>query len=1569
MASKGAVKNIAIKLQSSTARTVFTYWTWSEPNTDHFRVVWSYSTGQESPARNDVIWFVDNDTTVKTTTSVYTAPSNATQVRVRVLPVAKTKGEDSKDPYWTASWTNSIYYKFAKTIGRKVPKSTAKFKSFTVSKEGGTDRTIRANWQWEAASTTAYYKVDVDYKATDKVWYNAEDSETEHSYYAYNAPSNALEVRYRIQPVAILHIDGDYETPEWTADWSELKSYVFQKTEAEKEAERTDKLNKKPTLSGFNIQNGTQRTVYVSWTWDETNTDHYEVQWEYATSKDKTSNNKYIWFAGQTDTSVTKKIALYSAPDNAAAVRCRVKPISKQRKSNNVNYWTANWSDWKGYTIPDEPPDTSNVTSLTDRPTKIKFNTQRGATNTVYVVWEWTKANTDHYEVQWEYYTNQKVWFAGQTDTSVTKKNALYSPPNNATKIRCRIRAISKQRSSDSSYYWTALWSLWEVYTIGTGDGATVDPDPSPEITSALVKDLSLKISNESGSKPTILATWNWTKSNTDHFDYQWDYTNGDTVINPTTKKKQYVWINVTSGSTSDASHKNATYNGYGDNAKYVRFRVKAVATTHNVTQDGKTYNIEYWTASYNSWTAFAINKQSSALLVDNLVSLPKTLKLLKQGGTDRTIYATWFWNVNNTDHYEYEFEYKAGGVWFDGSDGTTNGNIKQSGLYTVPDNATSSRFRVHPISKSRKGTDDKDYDYWLAKWSSWVYWNCPSPSIGVKTITVRNVEIDYQDDQHKTLYAQWTWDGTMKGYYESDGKTLRDLTKEYRVIWRYRTKNSGPWFDGSDSTVTRKLATYSLPTNAVQVYIKIQPIAKTHKVNGKEAVYWTAKFCDAIVFNVSETESHEPADPSTPTVSINNLKLRAELSTYDENTKLVEFEVIKVPVTGSSSRHKLVRVKVDKNLAVATVNLNAGCFYKVHARGIYPTTSGAADTLLSNTTSTKNAIFGVWSQYTSISGTRPATPKKIIKHSVETSESLIIYWEKSDTATGYEIEYSTNKTYFDVSDQVTSVKHDSTETHHVISGLEAQKYFFRVRATNEYGESGWTDIYAAILGTRPSAPTTWSETTTALLTESVNLYWMHNSEDGSSQTKAEVRITVNGETTTVSPTKLSTDDTSSYYTCRPVKYTKDNLLDSLNDVLLDSNESVLYSETTINLPEGAIVTWQVRTQGVRALWSPWSAQRSVTFYAPPTISLNIENDPDSDYKMQTVRSYPVYVRGTVEPSTQKAIGYSINVLAGESYTTTSDDGTERFVSDGEVIYSKYIDSTKGSENTLVHKIMAGDMALEDGMSYILNVTASMDSGLTAEDTYLFYVNWDDTELLPNADVQFDSDLYCAYIHPYCADDTGELIDDVSLSVYRREYDGTFTLIADDIDNGDSTSVTDPHPALDYARYRIVAMSKDSGRIGYYDVPGIPVNISSILIQWDDAWSNLNLEDDNIMETNTWVSEPVWSGSLLKLPYNITISSDYGMDVSLIEYIGRKHPVSYYGTQLGESASWTAEIPRDDFETLYQLRRLAIYPGNCYVREPSGSGYWAQVTPSFNKDYNNMVIPVTLKVTRVEGGM
>ena len=186
--------------------------------------------------------------------------------------------------------------------------------------------------------------------------------------------------------------------------------------------------------------------------------------------------------------------------------------------------------------------------------------------------------------------------------------------------------------------------------------------------------------------------------------------------------------------------------------------------------------------------------------------------------------------------------------------------------------------------------------------------------------------------------------------------------------------------------------------------------------------------------------------------------------------------------------------------------------------------------------------------------------------------------------------------------------------------------------------------------------------------------------------------------------------------------------------------------------------------------------------------------------------------------------------------------------------------------------------------------------------------------------------------------------------------------MATGLDSAKSTTITDPHPALDYARYRIIATTISTGAIGYYDPPGYPVGCKSVIIQWNEEWSSFETSEESAL-----VQKP-WSGSMLVLPYNIDVSESNSSDKSLVEYAGRSHPVTYYGTQLGVAANWNMDVPKYDKETVYALRRLARWMGDVYVREPSGSGYWASISVSFNQKHCDLVIPVTLNVTQVEGG-
>lgn len=748
------------------------------------------------------------------------------------------------------------------------------------------------------------------------------------------------------------------------------------------------------------------------------------------------------------------------------------------------------------------------------------------------------------------------------------------------------------------------------------------------------------------------------------------------------------------------------------------------------------------------------------------------------------------------------------------------------------------------------------------------------------------------QSNTDRTMYATWTWS--------------KDSTKHYEVKWYYHT-GDGVWFIGNSSTVTDNQCTYTAPSNALKVKFRVKPVSETKTVSGKETTYWTADWSTDKTYDFSD---NPPTTPPVPTVTIEKFTLTATLDNLDVNGKTIEFQIVKnnskVFTTGSAT--------ITTAHASYSCTIDAGAEYKVRCRAV------------------RDTSYSDWSDYSANVGTIPSAPTGITELRAISETSVYVDWESVTNATSYTVEYTTQKRYFDSSTEVQSMSVTDGWNHAEVTGLTSgEQYFFRVQAVNDKGESSWCEPKSIVIGTEPAAPTTWSSTTTAIIGEDLNLYWIHNSEDGSSQTYAELELYINGVKETYTIANTATED--------------------------EADKTSVYSIDTSSFVEGATIQWRARTAGITKTYGDWSTQRTVDIYAPPTLELSVIDAAGAS--IDILESFPFYVSGLAGPNTQAPIGYHIVISAGESYETVDNLGNPKMVSKNEAIYSKYFDTN----DPLMVQFSASNLNLENNVTYTVTCTVSMNSGLTAESSSTFTVAWTDMEYEPNAEISINKDAYTATIMPYCMDVDGVLIDDVSLSVYRREFDGTFTELAVGLDNSLNTCITDPHPALDFARYRIVAIVNSTGAVSYCDLPGIPVGGTAAIIQWSEEWSSFNTANEDVLE------EPSWAGSMLKLPYNIDTSDSNNPDVVLVEYEGRKHPTTYYGTQLGISSNWNMDIAADDEETLYALRRLQIWMGDVYVREPSGSGYWANIKVSFSQKHTDVTIPVTINVTRVSGGV
>lgn len=834
-------------------------------------------------------------------------------------------------------------------------------------------------------------------------------------------------------------------------------------------------------------------------------------------------------------------------------------------------------------------------------------------------------------------------------------------------------------------------------------------------------------------------------------------------------------------------------------------------------------------------------------------------------------------------------------------------------------------------------------------------------PSIAVRPQTMPNVTaFGMQSDSEGTLFAIWDWN--------------RENTNNYEVEWCYDAGNTSNgqviWFVGSKTSTNERQATYSIPSNAKQVKFRVKAVSTTYTANNQEVSYWTGDWSGYSVYDCSNNPPKKPSQ--APSVKIDGYKLLATLENLDVNATHIQFQVVKndtsIYTTGT------IAISVTKS-ASFSCTISAGDEYKVCCR------------------SYRDGKYSSWSDYSSKVSSIPAAPGAITVCRANSETSIYLEWSKANAAKTYEIEYATKKEYFDNSDQ-TSIKSGIETTHFEIVGIESgQEYFFRVRAVNDKGNSSWTSLKSVVIGLPPSAPTTWSSTTTVITGEPLVLYWVHNSKDASSQTYADLEIYFDG----VKESHTIKNDRS------------DN----------DKDKTSSYEIDTSLYKEGTVISWRVRTAGVTLTYGDWSAQRAINVYAPPTLQLQLVDANDSSF--ETLTSFPFYASALAGPKTQAPIGYHISVKAKESYETTDAVGNVKMVNVGEEIYSKHFDIRE----SLLVEFSANNIDLENNISYTITCVVSMNSGLTAEASIDFNVMWDDDKYSPNAEITVDKETLVAYIRPYCEDvkwayykvehvnneyvstntkldplagwpleetptvsvyttdgDQVFYVDDkenertlfcvkseryivpnVQLSVYRREFDGSFTEVGRNIINDRSTFVTDPHPALDFARYRIIATVVETGAVSYSDLAGYPVGEKAVIIQWNEEWSRFETSNEDEME------KPPWAGSMLKLPYNIDVSDDHDKDVSLIKYTGRKRPVSYYGTQLGETSNWKVEIPKDDKETLYAIRRLSNWAGDVYTREPSGTGYWSSVKVSYDINHNELTVPVSFKITRVEGGL
>ena len=258
--------------------------------------------------------------------------------------------------------------------------------------------------------------------------------------------------------------------------------------------------------------------------------------------------------------------------------------------------------------------------------------------------------------------------------------------------------------------------------------------------------------------------------------------------------------------------------------------------------------------------------------------------------------------------------------------------------------------------------------------------------STNSNTVTITRFDIKPGTDN--TLYVEWTW-----------GKVSQ--TDYYQVRWWYGMPGDTNMFIGSDASVGQwdiYQSTYSPPANASRVSLQIRLFAKTHQVNNQDVEYWSASWSPVLYYYMSD---FPPKKPSTPTVEIDKFKLTAELDNIasDINAESIEFQVVRDDATV----FKTGQSGIVTWHAAFTCDVAAGSEYKVRCR------------------SARDKLYSEWSDFSSNVETIPAAPAGLTECRTDTKTSIYLKWAAVKNATGYDIEYATEKQYLETSSETTT--------------------------------------------------------------------------------------------------------------------------------------------------------------------------------------------------------------------------------------------------------------------------------------------------------------------------------------------------------------------------------------------------------------------------------------------------------------------------------------------------------------------------------------------------------------------
>lgn len=472
-----------------------------------------------------------------------------------------------------------------------------------------------------------------------------------------------------------------------------------------------------------------------------------------------------------------------------------------------------------------------------------------------------------------------------------------------------------------------------------------------------------------------------------------------------------------------------------------------------------------------------------------------------------------------------------------------------------------------------------------------------------------------------------------------------------------------------------------------------------------------------------------------------------------------------------------------------------------------------------------------------------------------------------NNTPSGYV--YTLGVRYYENGTLVTdTVTLTSGTTEYTVSPVNlAANYKVGIRVLASVGNSGWVDSETIGAATIPSAPDGLAPNGKVIdLARDQVLSWVHNpSADDSGQTKLELRYSSNaGSTWTSLPVVTSTESS--------------------------------WTLPAGTLANGATYDWQVRTWGVHATASPWSASATLTGSATPEILVT-------------------------SPTTVALETSTVNV----AWTYTDQEGTNQAAWELQFLDSlgNIIEAQQGQDATTSLTLAT---ATEDASSYLLRVRVQ-DSETLWSDWFEVFVTTDFTPPAPvdmAAEYSTDSGAGVLSLAP-TPDEPGVSLPATSATLQRRIIDpeteefGEWETIAENVDPA-ATLVDPTAPIAGDGEYRVVTYSAAPS-----SVTSTPVKLNTV----EDRW--------------VYLSGGTNFSQVCRLMGNVAISSSASRDRALYNFAGRPKPVLFQGEARSRQVDISGILDEESTPPA-QWEALIHRGGVMLLRDPLGRRIYGSVS-------------------------